>query len=436
MPLVDRSSHSVVLRIVYDGPPDAGKATSVRYLRDHLPRGSREGELRSDDDRGSLFDWLEVGCGWPGGDRVRCQLAVVPRQLPLARRRHHLLDSADAVVFVADSRAAAAPETGAALRSLVRGLGRRDVPLLLQANKQDLPDAQPPDGLHGALGLAARVPVIGARAIDGAGIVETFLRAVRLAAEHARAVLVAAEPGEGDPAAGALLRRTLETDATEGLATLDALSRLADPAAGPLMLDAADADLPATSVSDILTRTRRESVTRPLRVVRPPPGAVRPVPAAAAPGAELAAAETVTLEAFTVERTVVDRRQVPAGAFEPTPIELVTVEAFTVERTVVGLNSGAPATLAAGAAPAAIAYATPAPSPAAATDPPAPGPTAARPSPAFFGTDDDPTWELPGRAATPPARARPSAASAIPPPSRSPAPRPASTASAARRSPR
>lgn len=232
MPLVDRRTSSIVLRIVYDGPLGAGKATNLRQLCDRLPLGPRSPlDGPGAHEHGQVFDWLDA-TGRVGGHRVRCQLVIVPAELQLARRRRNILDGADAVVFVADARPGAAPDTGAALRSLVRGLGTRaDVPLVLQANKQDLPNAQPPAQLHAALGLAARVPVIGAHAIGGSGVIETFRIAVRLAVDHVRALLVAGELGESDPTGTAELLAALAADAPGTFDALDAIVRAADAAA-------------------------------------------------------------------------------------------------------------------------------------------------------------------------------------------------------------
>lgn len=267
MPVVDRRSKSIVLRIVYDGPPEAGKATNLRQLCTPLALRQR-GALTdpADPDRTPLFDWLDVTDGWAGGHRVRCQLAAVPGQIELARRRRHLLDSADAVVFVADARPGAAPETSAALRSLARGLTSRDVPLLLQANKQDLSGAQLPEPLRDALGLGARVPVIGAEAAVGRGVLETFQLAARLAVEHVRALLVAGEPGGNGANGTAALLRALEADAPDAFDALDAIARAAPrrtspPRTSPPLLHA----VPASETAD---RSASEEPTRPIRVIR------------------------------------------------------------------------------------------------------------------------------------------------------------------------
>lgn len=243
MPLVDRRTNSVVLRIVYDGPPEAGKATNLAQLCERLSL-RQPSPADASHDPGLYLDWLDAAGELVGGPRVRCQLVNVPRQLQVARRGRTILESADAVVFIADSRASAAPRTKAALRSLVRGLGNRpDVPLVLQANKQDLPGAQQPSDLHQALGLAARVPVIAAHASDGEGVVETFTLAVRAAVDHVRARLVAGELGEADAING-----------NEPLLALDGI---------PEIFDELDA---VTTAADAATR---RNPTRPSAVVMP-----------------------------------------------------------------------------------------------------------------------------------------------------------------------
>jgi signal recognition particle receptor subunit beta len=249
VPLVDRRTNSFVLRIVYDGPPEAGRATNLQQLCERLSL-RQPSPADASHDRGLYLDWLDAAGERVGGPRVRCQLVNVPRQLQLARRGRTILDSADAVVFVADSRASAAPRTKAALRSLVRGLGNRpDVPLVLQANKQDLPGAQPPSDLHQALGLAARVPVVAAHASGGEGVVETFTLAVRAAVDHVRARLVAGELGEADAING-----------NEPLLALDAI---------PEIFDELDA---VTTAADAATR---RTGTRPSLAVVPEAGSER-----------------------------------------------------------------------------------------------------------------------------------------------------------------
>src|SRR5690242_7464889 len=132
MPLVDRRTESVVLRIVYDGAPEAGKTTNLRMLCERLSLG-RRGELRNAGgaERTQYFDWLDVTGGYVAGRRLRCQLVTVPGQVELARRRRYLLDTADVVVFVADARPGASDATRASLDSLRGAMTSRDaIPLI------------------------------------------------------------------------------------------------------------------------------------------------------------------------------------------------------------------------------------------------------------------------------------------------------------------
>src|SRR5690606_40863495 len=97
---------AIVIRIVYDGPPEAGKTTNVLQLS-QLMSAQRRGTLASpgtSGERTAYFDWLDFLGGYVDGRRVQCQLLSVPGQAHLAARRRALLETADALVFVSDSR--------------------------------------------------------------------------------------------------------------------------------------------------------------------------------------------------------------------------------------------------------------------------------------------------------------------------------------------
>ena len=237
MPLFDQRSDAVVLRVVYDGPPEAGKTTNLVQLCSRISL-NRRGNLASPDNvspRTAFFDWLDVEGGYVGGRRIRCQLVTVPGQPELLRRRRYLLRSADVVVFVADGHPDQLALNRRLLDELSRLLGdeRAPVGVVLQANKQDQPGALQATDLRSALGLAEGVPAIGAQASIGNGVLETFMLAVRLAVDRVRGLLVRGEldstrPSDATPESlhGAL--RQLETEREEADA---ALVRLAERAA-------------------------------------------------------------------------------------------------------------------------------------------------------------------------------------------------------------
>ncbi|MBX3248856.1 MAG: hypothetical protein KF901_16895 [Myxococcales bacterium] len=206
MPYIDRQNGELVIRIVYDGSPEAGKTTNVRALSTLLSM-QRRGQVvapGTTSRRTEFFDWLDFSGGYVDGRRLRCQLVSVPGQPSLLRRRRYLLESADAVVFVADSHPFLVEESRQSFRQLremlVRVEGELPIGVVLQANKQDRPNALTPSALANRLAVGATVPVVGARAHEAEGVRESFLLASRLATERVRALLAresVAETGLG-----------------------------------------------------------------------------------------------------------------------------------------------------------------------------------------------------------------------------------------------
>lgn len=201
MPIVDPRSDAIVIRIVYDGAPMAGKSTSVRALGRGLG-----GEVISPAEvsgRTLYFDWLDYTGGLFEGRRIRCQIISVPGQATLAPRRRRLLESADAVVFVGDST-----PTGFAgdraylggLRAVLDGVAGPPVGIVFQANKRDHAGAVPIDAVRSMLQeLGLRVGVVESIATDSSGIRETFVFAVRLALDRVRELMRTGELGAARP---------------------------------------------------------------------------------------------------------------------------------------------------------------------------------------------------------------------------------------------
>jgi len=102
---LDAHTGELVIRIVYDGAPSAGKTTNVRRLHEGL-LATRRGELESPDSLGRRTEWFdrrEFFGGYVEGLPLRCELLSVPGQRSLATRRAHLLVEADAIVLVLDA---------------------------------------------------------------------------------------------------------------------------------------------------------------------------------------------------------------------------------------------------------------------------------------------------------------------------------------------
>jgi signal recognition particle receptor subunit beta len=188
MAVFDLEQQKIYVRIVYDGAATAGKTTNLRQLCSVFSTARRT-ELYTPAEVGGrtvLFDWLQINTGLACGFPLVCQVVAVPGQVVLEPRRLHLLRSADAVVFVSSSSRRALSRSRRALAPLLRELGARahPPPLVLQANKQDLSDSVGPSEVRAALALPEDVPLAAARAIEGVGVLETFVLSVRAIANQ------------------------------------------------------------------------------------------------------------------------------------------------------------------------------------------------------------------------------------------------------------
>jgi signal recognition particle receptor subunit beta len=190
VPVYDPQLRRLVARVVYDGPAFSGKTTNVARICELLPVSKRTevytpGALKG---RTMFFDWLEVDMGKVGPVPLTCQVLSVPGQRARSYRRRPLIRSADAVVYVADSREAASDETRRVHALMRRYLRERKeaVPYLVQANKRDAADAMSVGELRATLALPAHVPILPAVASTGEGVRETFNAAVRAAMRFAQ----------------------------------------------------------------------------------------------------------------------------------------------------------------------------------------------------------------------------------------------------------
>jgi signal recognition particle receptor subunit beta len=182
MPIVDHASRLITCKLVYYGPARSGKTTNLTYLHAALP-GAQVGELTSLStrrDRTLFFDYLPVDLGSVGPYRVRFQLFTVPGQPFYRATRQLVLRGADGVAFVADSQRHRWEENVESLQDMhanlaEHGIDARELPLVMQFNKQDLPAEAvgTPAELSAALNFR-RVPEFAGDALHGVGMVETL----------------------------------------------------------------------------------------------------------------------------------------------------------------------------------------------------------------------------------------------------------------------
>jgi signal recognition particle receptor subunit beta len=199
MPTIDKERGVLIVRVVYDGPPLSGKTTTLRALAESLGVGITSPEEK--DGRTLFFDWVEYVGGLFEGRQIRCQIVSVPGQKELASRRRKLLESADAVVMVADTREAEIEDAYALLRDLLPWCRSQSPPVgvVIQANKRDAPDRVPRAAIHAEFERIAPLALIDTVATTGEGVREAFVFAVRLALDRVRVLANSKNLREGRP---------------------------------------------------------------------------------------------------------------------------------------------------------------------------------------------------------------------------------------------
>jgi len=177
---VDFTERQLTLKLVYYGPPLSGKTSNLRALHgmvDQLNRG-RLMTLDTRDDRTLFFDLLPIFFR-ASGFSFRIKVYTVPGQPVHEATRKVVLAGTDGIVFVADSRADQGEANKASWQNLVANLKSLDlaaVPVVVQYNKRDLPDAVPIDQADRFGDPQRKLEEACAKA--GTGVVPTFFELV------------------------------------------------------------------------------------------------------------------------------------------------------------------------------------------------------------------------------------------------------------------
>ena len=156
------ASREVNCKIVYYGPGRCGKTTNLQVVHAKAPQNST-GELVSiatETDRTLYFDFLPLDLGTVAGMRTKFQLYTVPGQVYYDATRKLVLQGCDGIVFVADSNPDMMKENIESLDNLAKnlkenGLDIMELPIVLQFNKRDMPNAMATPEMNEKLGNRA-----------------------------------------------------------------------------------------------------------------------------------------------------------------------------------------------------------------------------------------------------------------------------------------
>ena len=177
-------------KIVYYGPGMSGKTTNLEIVHQKAPT-DRKGELTAiatEGDRTLFFDFLPLDLGKVSGMTTRFQLYTVPGQVYYNSTRKLVLQGADGVIFVADSAADKLAENLESLQNLADnlkdyGMDINTIPMVIQWNKRDLPNAMTVEELQEKVNHYA-APTYEAVATTGQGVFPTLKKLSALVLEN------------------------------------------------------------------------------------------------------------------------------------------------------------------------------------------------------------------------------------------------------------
>ncbi len=180
MTFINYAAKEINCKIVYYGPGLGGKTTNLQYIYNKTApdRKGKMISLATEADRTLFFDFLPLDLGSIRGFTTRFHLYTVPGQVFYDASRKLILKGVDGVVFVADSqreRMEANVESIRNLESNLRdhGFELKELPMALQFNKRDLPNAMPVDEMYRMLNYK-REPTFEAVALKGVGVFDTL----------------------------------------------------------------------------------------------------------------------------------------------------------------------------------------------------------------------------------------------------------------------
>ncbi len=178
---LDFAKRELTIKLVYYGPALSGKTTNLQALHDSA-QGDSAGRLMTldtKDDRTLFFDLLPLSYEDASGLVVKLKVFTVPGQVIHASTRRLVVQGADGVAFVADSRESQTDLNAESFVDLkdnleAQGLSLEKMPLVIQFNKRDLDGVRPVEQIA-EMARRGKEPVYLAIATQGEGVVESFV---------------------------------------------------------------------------------------------------------------------------------------------------------------------------------------------------------------------------------------------------------------------
>jgi signal recognition particle receptor subunit beta len=183
---INYSSREINCKIVYYGPGLCGKTTNLQYIYNKTSPTAKGKmiSLATETERTLFFDFLPLSLGEIRGFKTRFHLYTVPGQVFYDASRKLILKGVDGVCFVADSQIERMEANQESLENLRDNLKEQSydiekIPLVMQYNKRDLPNAAPTEDLSRILNTRRR-PEFLATATNGFGVFDTLKEVAKL----------------------------------------------------------------------------------------------------------------------------------------------------------------------------------------------------------------------------------------------------------------
>jgi signal recognition particle receptor subunit beta len=180
MSFINHNAKVIHCKIVYYGPSLGGKTTNIKWVYNETAQEQKTKmvSLNTDIERTLFFDFLPLDFGDFRGYKTRFHLYSVPGQVIYDASRKLIIKGLDGVIFVADSQSERMEENIQSIKNLEKnleqqGLNIREIPLVMQYNKRDLPNASSLKELRLNLNLY-NSPDFEATASEGRGVMESL----------------------------------------------------------------------------------------------------------------------------------------------------------------------------------------------------------------------------------------------------------------------
>ncbi len=179
MSVINSAKKEINFKVIYYGPAQSGKTTSLNQLNLQIEAKKKSKIKRVPQTESTLFfDFLPLASSDINGYKTHFQVYTVPGQDLYENSRRILLKGVDGIIFVADSQIDRIEDNVKSLKELAAhlknmGYALQEVPLVIQYNKRDLDSAVSLDELRRVVN-SLHVPDFETTAIKGEGVLPAF----------------------------------------------------------------------------------------------------------------------------------------------------------------------------------------------------------------------------------------------------------------------